>query len=66
MEAAKDIITEKSLFIVHSVHGRLEGAMNFSYDTVIRAELSYQYREEAKAEWCLPEDRTKELREVQE
>ena len=35
MEAAKDIITEKSLFIVHSVRGRLEGAINFSYDTVI-------------------------------
>ena len=35
MEAAKDIITEKSLFIVHSVCGQLEGAINFSYDTVI-------------------------------
>ena len=31
MEASKDIITAKSLFIVHSVRGQLEGAMNFAY-----------------------------------
>ena len=61
MKSAKDRITAKSLIIVHSVRGGLEGAMNFPYDTVIRAELLYQYREEAKAEWCLSDDSTNEL-----
>ena len=41
MKADKSRITEKSLFIVHSVCVQLEGAMDFAYDTVIRAELSY-------------------------
>ena len=59
MEAAKARITAKSLFIVHSVCGRLEGAMDFAYDTVIRAELLYQYQEEAKSGWCLLDDSTK-------
>ena len=65
MEAAKARITAKSLFIVHIVHGRLEGAMNFSYDAVIWAELSDQYQEEAKSGWCLSDDSTKELWEAQ-
>ena len=59
MEAAKARITAKSILIVHSVCGQLEGEMNFAYDTVILAELSYQYQEETKSEWCLSDDSTK-------
>ena len=43
MEAVKARITAKSLFIEHIVHVRHEGAINFAYDTVIRAELLYKY-----------------------
>ena len=59
MEAFKAIITEKSLLIRHSVRERCKGAINFDYDTVVRTELWYQYREEVKAECCFLDDSTK-------
>ena len=59
MEAAKARIIEKSLFIAYIVDRRRGGAINFDYDTVVRTELWYQYREEVKAECCFLDDSTK-------
>ena len=59
MEAVKAGITEKSLLITHIFHRQRESALNFAYDTLIRAELSYHYQEEAKTGRCLSNYSTK-------